>query len=149
VKLFLATGCGLGWFPFGGTIASLAACLFAVPVADSGFPDRLEFAVLAVVASLICLLCGSAAEAALGKKDPTEVVVDEFAGMWTALAIAAPGGNLGLLLLALGLFRFFDGVKPLGIKKLQVFHGGIGILVDDLVAGAVAGGIVLAVSRFA
>jgi phosphatidylglycerophosphatase A len=143
VKLWLATGLGLGRFPFGGTLASLAACFFAVPVAASAAPDRLEFAALAAAASLVCLATGGAAEAALGRKDPTEVVADEFAGMWLAFALAPPGDDLLRLALAFGVFRFLDGAKPLGLKALQKTPGAAGILVDDLVAGAVSGGILL------
>lgn len=146
MRLFLATGFGLGRFPFGGSLASLAACFFAVVVADSSFPDRLEFASLAVAASVICLATGGEAERALGRKDPLEVVADEFAGMWLAFAIAPPGRNLALLFVAFGLFRLFDGLKPFGLKKLQAAPGAVGILVDDLVAGAIAGGIALAAS---
>ncbi len=146
MRVLLATGLGLGRFPFGGSLASLAACFFAVVVADSSLPDRLEWIALAVAASLICLATGGEAERALGKKDPTEVVADEFAGMWVAFAIAPPGHNLALLFVAFGLFRLFDGVKPFGLKKLQAAPGAVGILVDDLVAGAIAGGGTLAAS---
>lgn len=141
MRLLLATGLGLGRFPFGGSLASLAACFFAVVVADTALPDRLEFAALAVIGSAICLATGGEAERALGRKDPTEVVADEFAGMWLAFAIAPPGRNLALMFAAFGLFRLFDGVKPLGLKKMQAAPGAVGILLDDLVAGAIAGGI--------
>ncbi|MCC6740084.1 MAG: phosphatidylglycerophosphatase A [Planctomycetia bacterium] len=146
MRLFLATGLGLGRFPFGGSLASLAACFFAVVVADTALPDRLEFAALAILGSVVCLATGGVAERALGRKDPTEVVADEFAGMWLAFAIAPPGRNLALMFAVFGLFRLFDGVKPLGLKKLQAAPGAVGILLDDLVAGAIAGGIALALS---
>lgn len=143
MSLLLATGFGLGRFPFGGSLASLAACFFAVVVADSPFPERLAWAALAVLASVICLATGGAAEKALGKKDPTEVVADEFAGMWLAFTIAPPGHSLAVLFAVFGLFRFFDGVKPLGLNKLQAAPGAMGILIDDLAAGAIVGGVVL------
>lgn len=146
MKLFLATGCGLGRFPFGGSLASLAACLIAVVFEQGGHGGRLEFAALAAFASLVCLATGGAAEAALGRKDPSEVVADEFAGMWLAFAIAPPGASLLLLLAGFAAFRFLDGLKPLGISKLQAIPGASGILVDDLVAGAAAGGVVFALS---
>ncbi|NUN50205.1 MAG: phosphatidylglycerophosphatase A [Candidatus Brocadiae bacterium] len=138
-SVFLATGCGLGRFRYGGTLASVAACFAAVIVQDSALPDRLEFAGLAVLASAVCLACGGAAEAAFGRKDPLEVVADEFAGMWLALAIAPPASSLPVLLAALVAFRILDGAKPFGIGKLQKIPGAAGILVDDLVAGAGAG----------
>mgnify|MGYP003525931842 CR=1 FL=1 len=60
--------------------------------------------------------------------------------------MAPPGESLGRMALALVLFRIFDGAKPLGLKALQRFPGGVGILVDDLAAGAISGGIVLALA---
>jgi phosphatidylglycerophosphatase A len=146
VRLAFATAFGLGRFPFSGSLASIAACFFAVVARDSGIPDRLEFALLAAAGSAICLACAGAAEEALGKKDPPDVVADEFAGMWLALAVAAPGGNLAALLATFAAFRIFDGAKPLGIRKLQAIPGAAGILVDDLVAGALAGAVGAGVS---
>lgn len=137
--MFLATGLGIGRFPFAGSMASLAACLFAPMVAHSGCLDRVEWIVLAAAASVICLATGGVAEKALGKKDPNEVVADEFAGMWLAFAIAPPGDSLPLVLATFGLFRVFDGLKPFGLKKLQAAPGAVGILIDDLAAGAIAG----------
>ncbi|MBI2920555.1 MAG: phosphatidylglycerophosphatase A [Planctomycetes bacterium] len=140
--LSLATGFGLGRFPFSGTLASVAACFPAAILVYAGAPGRIPLAILAAAASVACLALGKKAEAAFGGKDPSEVVVDEFAGMWLAFAIAPPGENLARLALALVLFRILDGAKPFGIKALQRFPGGVGILVDDLVAGALAGGAV-------
>ena len=45
---------------------------------------------------------------------------------------------LVLLLLGFGLFRFFDIVKPLGIKRIQDLPGGWGVVMDDVIAGIVA-----------
>ena len=143
MRVFLATGLGLGRFPFGGSLASLAACFAAVLVRDSSCPDRLAWAALAVLASVICLATGGAAEQAFGCKDPLQVVADEFAGMWLAFAIAPPGDNLAVVFIVFGLFRFFDGVKPLGLRQMQAIPGATGILVDDLAAGAITGALTL------
>jgi phosphatidylglycerophosphatase A len=72
-------------------------------------------------------------------KDPSPVVMDEFAGQGMAfIFIPLQSTSLNVfLLLALGFifFRFFDIVKPLGVHELQTLPGGWGILIDDLLAG--------------
>jgi phosphatidylglycerophosphatase A len=66
-------------------------------------------------------------------KDPSRVVIDEVIGVWIAM--------LGLpvtwewLLAAFILFRFFDIVKPLGIRRLEAIKGGWGVMLDDVLAG--------------
>ena len=76
------------------------------------------------------------------KKDPKEVVVDEFAGQFIALLGIIESNNvyyiLMSLLLSFLLFRFFDITKIGPIKRFEKFPGGIGIMSDDLVAGLCA-----------
>jgi phosphatidylglycerophosphatase A len=43
------------------------------------------------------------------------------------------------------LFRFFDMVKPLGIRKLEDLPGGTGVMLDDVLAG-VYGNIILQIA---
>lgn len=86
---------------------------------------------------IACIIC-TQAEFLLGKKDPSCVILDEM--------VAIPFCFLGLqfqmqiypvwvfMLLGFLLFRFFDIVKPLGIKKLQQLNGGLGIVIDDIAA---------------
>ena len=76
------------------------------------------------------------------RKDPKEIVVDEFAGQFIALlAIIKTDDTLHLLLsllLSFFLFRFFDITKIGPIKKFETLPGGIGIMADDIVAGLCA-----------
>lgn len=67
-------------------------------------------------------------------EDPSRVVVDEMAGVWIAL-LAAPSGNVWYALGAFALFRLFDIFKPLGIRRMESFPGGIGVMMDDILAG--------------
>jgi phosphatidylglycerophosphatase A len=90
---------------------------------------------------LAVALCGEA-EFRLGRKDPGEVILDEFVAMplcylgWRALPGPLP--VWAVFLLGLGLFRLFDIVKPLGIRKLQDLPGGWGVVVDDVAAALAA-----------
>jgi phosphatidylglycerophosphatase A len=90
---------------------------------------------------LAVALCGEA-EFRLGKKDPGEVILDEFAAMplcflgWTRLLPTLP--VWGIMLAGFALFRLFDITKPLGISRLQDLPGGWGVVIDDVAAALAA-----------
>ncbi len=82
-------------------------------------------------------------------QDPGSIVWDEVVAFWLVLWLITPTGLVGQVL-AFGLFRFFDAVKPGPVGWAdQLFHGadpatdpgawrkaGLGIMLDDLVAAA-------------
>lgn len=85
----------------------------------------------------------------LGEKDPSSVVIDEVAGVVIALGLVQHG-PLWLLALAWVLFRVFDITKPGLIYRAQYWPpAGLGIMVDDLIAGAVAGALASVTGIFA
>lgn len=55
-------------------------------------------------------------------------------GVWIAL-LAAPAGAWWYALGAFVLFRLFDIFKPLGIRRMENLPGGIGVMMDDILAG--------------
>ena len=67
-------------------------------------------------------------------EDPSRVVVDEMVGVWIAL-LAAPAGSIGYGVAAFALFRLLDIFKPLGIRRMESLPGGIGVMMDDILAG--------------
>ncbi len=73
---------------------------------------------------------------ALGREDPSQVVIDEVAGQMIAF-IYVPL-NWHNLLAALILFRAFDITKPFPIRKLERLPEGTGIMLDDVGAGLFA-----------
>ena len=97
--------------------------------------------ILLILASLISLWVSGYFEDTFGK-DPGCLVMDEWAGQSLVFIGISFSGDLqtDLTLLAAGflLFRFFDILKPLGIKKVQDIGGKWGILTDDLLAGLFA-----------
>lgn len=66
-------------------------------------------------------------------KDSSKVVIDEVAGM--AIALLYLPQQLGWMIAGLIAFRFFDILKPLGIKKLEAWPKGWGVMADDVLAG--------------
>ena len=76
------------------------------------------------------------------RKDPKEVVIDEFSGQFIAiLALPYSNNNIDILIsltLSFLLFRFFDITKLGPIKRFETLPGGIGIMADDVVAGICA-----------
>jgi phosphatidylglycerophosphatase A len=77
-----------------------------------------------------------------GSKDPSECVIDEVAGQLIACAFAPR--TIVLYGLAFLLFRLFDIVKPWPISAAERLPGGLGIMADDVIAGLLAGVLVLA-----
>jgi phosphatidylglycerophosphatase A len=95
--------------------------------------------------------CGVAAFL-LKKKDPSEVILDEFVAMPLVFLFNHNlhlGQTKGFLLVILGflLFRLFDITKPFGIKALEKLPGGFGIVLDDVMAAFYAN-IILQVIAF-
>ncbi len=99
----------------------------------------LELAV-AVMITLVGIWAAARTEKLSGRKDPGKVVIDEVAGQFIAL-IPVPfvlGSFWWAAILAFILFRFFDIVKPYPARSLESLESGLGIMADDIVAGAYA-----------
>jgi phosphatidylglycerophosphatase A len=128
----IATGCYSGYLPIApGTWGSLVGLLLVFLLHNLSLPVY-----LALVAGLFVLgsFAAGEAEKILDTRDPGAVVIDEIVGMLIAMA-AVP---LTPLTMVLGfiLFRIFDILKPFPVNFFdQRFHGGLGIMLDDLMAG--------------
>jgi phosphatidylglycerophosphatase A len=97
---------------------------------------------LAIFAATFCGVW--AIRASRIEDDPGWVVIDEIAGQWIALlGLAAP--TLPGLAAAFLLFRVLDIAKPGPVGWADRQHGALGIMADDLIAGAIAAGILWAV----
>ncbi|WP_375417179.1 phosphatidylglycerophosphatase A [uncultured Hymenobacter sp.] len=133
----IASGLGIGYVGRGGGTLAAGACGLALYLARAAEPTRQLLPALLLTAGL--LVAGTVAaqlvESAWGK-DHQRVVIDEVAGMWlTMLGVPLTGASL---LAGLVLFRFFDIRKPLGIRALERLPGGVGVMLDDVLAGLYA-----------
>ena len=96
----------------------------------------LRILVALIVVTLIGIWSGSRVERVLGKKDPGVIVIDEVAGMLLSVILLPP--TIPVLVTAFLLFRLFDIWKPFPARESQALTGGMGVMVDDLVAGLYA-----------
>ncbi len=135
----IATFFNIGYLkPGPGTFASLATVLLwrgLAPYASSH--DRVIAAVVTSIAvTLVGIPAATQVARALGKKDPSVVVIDEVAGQMIALIAAALDWKS--MLAALILFRVFDITKPFPLRRLEHLPEGTGIMLDDVGAGLYA-----------
>jgi phosphatidylglycerophosphatase A len=117
-----------------GTAGTGMAVLCYVPLAQLPWHWYLAVVLLATVAGIG--ICGRVARD-LGVHDHGGIVWDEFAGYWITMLFAPPGW----VWIALGfvLFRVFDILKPWPIKWADArIGGGLGIMLDDVLAGIMA-----------
>ncbi len=139
-----ATLFGVGRVPVApGTAASLAAALIAWPIAATTGHWVLPGLGFAVGLAAIPLSGSYAREC--GRDDPSECVIDEVAGQWIACAFA-PLTLWGFALAFLA-FRLFDMTKLWPVSAAEKLAGGVGIVADDMVAGLMAGLVVLLFAR--
>ena len=133
LALLIATVGGVGHAPFApGTVASALTAL-ALGVVS---PSRSALAVSVVAVVVIGTWASQDAERSLGGKDPGAIVIDEVAGM--VLSVLVLPLTPAVLFAGFVLFRVFDIVKPYPANALQRLPGGIGVMIDDVVAGLYA-----------
>ena len=133
----IATGLGVGHFPYGpGTMGALLAILIWYPITTMANHTTWFLITLALILAFTLLGAWSStvAERYWGE-DPSRVVIDEVVGQWITLLAVPAVFSWWHVLAAFVLFRFFDIVKPLGVRKMENFKSGWGIMADDILAG--------------
>jgi len=150
MKRMLTSCFGLGRLPIApGTWGSLPPVIIFGLMGNSGTSPAIITNVMAALVLAGCFVCvkfAPAAIAATRKKDPREVVADEFAGQavtflfspFLAMGTATSRQIFITALTGFVLFRLFDISKPWPIRKLEKYPAGWGILADDLLAGVFA-----------
>ena len=129
----IATVFGIGYLPKGGGTAASAVYCFVWIVFPHPFFSLELLLILFVVT--IGVWSASKVERVWGI-DSGKVVIDEVAGMMIALLFVPV--KIKYVITALVLFRFFDILKPLGIKRTEKFPSGWGVMADDVLSGIYA-----------
>lgn len=132
---FLSLGFGSGLMPKApGTFGTLAAIPVYLMCKDLSLAYYLIFVLAVSLAGVF--LCQYTSDA-LKVHDHPGIVIDEFAGYFITM-IAVPF-SWQAVIIGFVLFRLFDIVKPWPISLLdKKVHGGLGIMIDDVVAGLFA-----------
>ena len=143
IATFVASGAGAGLSPYApGTAGSLLGVLLLWPL------GYLALEWLWLVWLIVCLLAVWSADDAGADwevVDHPAIVIDEVVGVWLAYLIPATllsvqRDTLLVTLGALVLFRLYDITKPWPVNWVERrLPGGVGVVADDLVAGAMAG----------
>jgi len=138
----VAFGFGAGLMPRApGTFGTLVAVPLVLFVMQFGYAVHLAVALVFAFAGVY--LCGESARR-LGVHDHPGIVWDEITG-YTVTMLAAPA-SLGWLVAGFVLFRLLDIVKPWPIREADhSLRGGLGIMLDDIIAGVIAAAILHAV----
>jgi phosphatidylglycerophosphatase A len=139
-----ATWFGVGLIrPAPGTCGSLAAILLWY---FAEFLHSSIYIILPIFILFSWLVCSQASQDS-DSKDHSAIVIDEVAGMFVALSFVTH--EIIIYLWTFLLFRLFDIWKPWPISLADKnVEGGLGILLDDLIAGLFAGGIIYAIFIF-
>lgn len=131
VVKFIGSGFYTGYIPFAsGTWGSLAALLlyWFTPLSD----NPLVLIAAAAVISVIGIPISAIFEKEYGE-DPAECTVDEVAGMWLSLIFLPK--TIVIIIITFFLWRVIDIFKPFGIKKLEKYPKGYGVMLDDIAGG--------------
>ena len=139
-SVFWLTAFGLGFLrPAPGTWGSLGGLIFWW-FFHAELPAFIQLLIIVGYFLISWWLCSRLIDR-LGVQDEPQIVADEVAGVWLALIFAPQIWWVALL--AFGLFRFFDIVKPGVVGWLDAnVHSGLGVMADDMMAGLISAGII-------
>ena len=125
----------IGYFPLApGTLGSLIAFIAWILLPETSI-------ISLIIAISIIFIIGVYSTGFIEKsykiQDPSYIIIDEWVGMWIAL-LFVPNETIWLVL-SFVLFRIFDILKIYPVNKMEKLNGGMGIMLDDVVAGLYAG----------
>jgi len=143
----IATGLGSGKWPFVapatvGTFAALVAYWLLDILVFDGEGDSVWFFALIGVVTTVGIWATDYIDNE-GDHDPKRGVIDEWVGVWVTvlfLPVTWPWMIAGFFM-----FRALDILKPLGVRKIEAWPGGWGIMFDDIAAGVIGAVILNAV----
>ncbi len=143
---FLAFGFGSGLAPWApGTAGTLVGVALDALLRSAGAEWSARLVIALLVSAAGIWICGASARK-LGEHDHPGIVWDEIAGILLTLAIV-PNGWRGVFF-GFVLFRVFDILKPWPIRVIdRRVSGGLGIMLDDLLAALFAIAIMLVLGR--
>jgi phosphatidylglycerophosphatase A len=126
----IGSGFYTGYIPFAsGTWGSLAALIiYLIP----GFEKPAVIIPAIILFTILGVFTGNKFDVIYGK-DPAECTIDEVVGMWISLLFLPK--TFFVAAAAFISWRAFDIIKPSPARQLESLKGGVGIMIDDIVAG--------------
>lgn len=130
IEKILGSGFLTGYIPFAsGTFGSLAAVLiYLIP----GFENLYVILPFTILFLLIGFPIATKFEGIYGK-DPSQCTIDEIVGTWISLILIPK--NIWYITIAFVIWRMLDILKPYPANKIERIKGGVGIMMDDVIAG--------------
>ena len=126
----------IGYFPVApGTAGSVAGLVLYGLLRWLQAPPAVEAAVIALLFG-IGVWSGTHAERYFGSTDPGPGVIDEVVGMLITLFMLP--ATWGIVIAAFFVFRVLDVVKPFPARRFESFHGGMGMMADDVMSALYA-----------
>lgn len=126
----LSTWFYIGYFPFApGSMASVAGVLIYLVLGQY----VLAYILLFVVVTVLGFMVSGPMEKLIDSTDPSCVVIDEISGIMLAFFLLP--AKWPIIVTAFFLFRAFDMFKIYPGNKFEELHGGVGIMMDDVMAG--------------
>jgi phosphatidylglycerophosphatase A len=129
VEKLLGSGFYSGYIPFApGTFGSIVALLFyLIP----GFENPTILLTIISLFSIVGISIGTKFESIYGK-DPKQCTIDEMVGMWISLLLIPK--KIWFIVIAFIIWRILDIVKPFPANVAEKIGGGLGIMLDDIIA---------------
>jgi phosphatidylglycerophosphatase A len=126
----------IGYFPVApGTAGSVAGLVLYGLLRWLQAPPAVEAAVIALLFG-IGVWSGTHAERYFGSTDPGPGVIDEVVGMLITLFMLP--ATWGIVIAGFFVFRVLDVVKPFPARRFESFHGGMGMMADDVMSALYA-----------
>ncbi len=130
--IFIATGAYSGYFPVApgtaGTLVGVILYLFLYRL------HPLFYLIIIILLFSLGVWLSGEAEKILNKKDPGYIVIDEIVGFMVTMFLLPEG--VWFIIGGFFLFRLLDILKP--FQQIERIRGGLGVMLDDIVAGILA-----------
>jgi|TARA_B100001750_G_C15467164_1_gene577710 phosphatidylglycerophosphatase A len=133
----------IGYFPLApGTLGSLIALIAWIFLPETSI---INLIIIISIIFIIGIFSTGLLEKEYNIQDPSYIIIDEWVGMWVAL-LFVPNDTIWFAF-AFILFRSFDILKIYPANIIEKLNGGMGIMLDDIVAGLYSGLITSGIAR--